>query len=105
MAGYGFASNPPYALMFRIYTDVSEINVRREAAWALRRRVTSTNWRTLFDAFWMDELPRHRQWACELAEYFSGSGILPVLSHLSLDVDGHVRKAASHAIRTVSSRE
>ena len=45
-------------------------------------------------AFEKDELPRHRQWACELAERFSGPNILPVLRELSLDVDGHVRKAA-----------
>jgi hypothetical protein len=94
-----------FPLIFRIYTNALEIDVRREAAWVLRRRVTSTHWRTLFDAFYVDELPRHRQWACELAENFSGPDILPALSQLSLDVDGHVRKAASQAIRILSSRE
>jgi HEAT repeat protein len=88
-----------FPLIFRIYSDAPEIEVRREAAWVLRRRVTSAHWRTLFDAFYADALPRHRQWACELAENFSGQDVLPVLSQLSLDVDGHVRKAASQAIR------
>jgi HEAT repeat protein len=94
-----------FPLIFRIYTNASEIDVRREAAWVLRRRAASIHWRTLFDAFYMDELPRHRQWACELAETFSGPDIRPALSQLSLDVDGHVRKAALQAIRTLSSRE
>jgi HEAT repeat protein len=94
-----------FPLMFRIYTEDCEIDVRREAAWVLRRRVTSAHWRVLFDAFHVDELPRHRQWACELAENFSGPDILPILLQLSLDVDGHVRRAASQATRTVSSRE
>jgi hypothetical protein len=61
--------------------------------------------RTLFDAFYRDELARHRQWACDLAETFSGTEILPLLLQLSFDLDGHVRKAASRAARTLSSRE
>jgi hypothetical protein len=51
-----------------------------------------------------DGLVRYRQWACEIAERFSGAEVLPVLSTLSLDSDGHVRKAALHASRTVSGR-
>jgi hypothetical protein len=94
-----------FPLIFRIYTNALEIDVRREAAWVLRRHVTSTHWRTLFDAFYVDELPRHRQWTCELAETFSGPDILPSVLQLSLDADGRVRKAASQAIRTLSSRE
>jgi hypothetical protein len=49
-----------------------------------------------------DGLARHRQWACEIAERFSGAEVLPVLSTLSSDIDGHVREAALHASRTVS---
>jgi len=52
-----------------------------------------------------DELARHRQWACDLAETFSGTEILPLLLQLSLDLDGHVRKAASRAALTLSSGE
>lgn len=93
-----------FATVFRIFTNAPEPDVRREAAWVLRQRVTSTHWRTLFDAFYSDELARHRQWACELAERFSDSDIAPLLSHLSQDTDGHVRKAAAHAIQSLSSR-
>jgi HEAT repeat protein len=93
-----------FPTIFRIYTNAPEIEVRREAAWVLRQRVTSPHWRTLFDAFCADDLARHRQWACELAEKFSGPDIVPLLSRLSVDIDGHVRKAASHAIQRISSR-
>jgi hypothetical protein len=91
-----------FPLIFRIY--VSEPDLRREAAWILRQRVSSSHWKTLFDAFRVDEVPRHRRWACELAENFSGPETLEVLSQLSLDTDGHVRKAALQAVRTLSSR-
>jgi HEAT repeat protein len=94
-----------FTLIFRIYTNALEMDVRREAAWVLRQRASFTHWRMLFDAFHVDELPRHRQWACELAENFSRGGILPALTQLALDVDGHVRKAASQAIRILSSHE
>jgi len=94
-----------FSSIFRIYINDSEIDVRREAASVLRLRVSPANWRTLFDAFYRDELARHRQWACDLAEAFSGTEILPLLSQLSLDLDGHVRKAASRAALTLSSRE
>jgi HEAT repeat protein len=83
-----------FPVMFRIYNNASEDGIRREAAWVLRQRATSAHWRTLFDVFQVDELARHRQWACELAEKFSGIDYPPVLSKLSFDVDGHVRKAA-----------
>jgi hypothetical protein len=91
--------------VFRIYTGAPEIGIRTEAAWVLRRRAASANWRLLFDAFGKDGLPRHRQWACELAETFSEPDIVPVLLPLASDADGHVRKAALQAIRTLSSRE
>ncbi len=94
-----------FPLILNIYAKASDIDLRREAAWVLRQRVSPVNWRTLFNAFYVDELPRHRGWACELAENFSGPEILPVLLQLSLDTDGHVRKAASQAIRILSSRE
>ena len=94
-----------FSLIFHIYTNDSKIDVRREAASVLRLRVSSANWRTLFDAFYRDELARHRQWVCDLAETFSGTEILPLLLQLSFDLDGHVRKAASRAARTLSSRE
>jgi len=93
-----------FPLIFDVYSKDPEIAVRKEAAWVLRQRAGSVNWRAVFDAFCIDKQARHRLWACEIAEVFAGSEILPVLSALASDLDGHVRKAASHASRTVSSR-
>jgi hypothetical protein len=89
--------------VFRIYTSAPEIAVRREAAWVLRRRAASANWRLLFEACRNDGLPRHRQWACELAVTFSDPDVVPLLLPLASDADGHVRKAALQAIRTPSA--
>lgn len=90
--------------VFRIYAKDFVPDVRREAASVLRRRVAAADWRTLFDAFSADELARHRVWACELAGSFASPEILPLLSRLSSDSDGHVRKAAARATETISSR-
>jgi hypothetical protein len=94
-----------FSVVFRAYQGDAEIRVRREAASVLRAHVVSENWRTLFNAFYVDELARHRQWACEIAEAFSGAEIVPLLSKLTLDSDGHVRKAASRGIEIISSRQ
>ncbi|HZR76225.1 HEAT repeat domain-containing protein [Bradyrhizobium sp.] len=96
--------NQDFPLVFGIYNDDPEIVVRREAASVLRYRATAANWQLLFDTFRLDELARHRSRACELAEAFSGAEILPVLSDLAEDVDGHVRKAASRAVQTISKK-
>ncbi len=93
-----------FQLIFGIYTGDRAVDVRREAAWMLRRKATAANWRMLFDAFRIDEPARHRQWACKLAESFSGPEILPVLSPLLSDVDGHVRTAAARSTDVISGR-
>lgn len=90
--------------VFKIFTEDPEIDVRKEAAWLLRQQAIVTTWRAVFEALCTDELARHRQWACELAERFSGPELLPVLSPLLSDLDGHVRKAAARAAQVVSSR-
>jgi hypothetical protein len=90
--------------VFKIFKGDSEIDVRKEAAWVLRQQATSTNWRAIFEAFCTDELARHRQWACELAERFLGPELLPVLSPFLSDLDGHVRKAAARAAQVVLRR-
>jgi HEAT repeat protein len=95
-------SDADFPLMVHIYSKDSNIRVRREAAFVLRQRASLQNWRPLFDKFYVEDLARHRQWACELAEAFSGTETLPLLSQLSLDRDGHVRKAALKAIKTIS---
>jgi len=93
-----------FPLVFRIYNEDFSTDVRREAAWVLRQHVTAACWRILFHAFSADELARHRLWACEFAENFSDPEILPLLSRLCSDPDGHVRKAAARATEVVSSR-
>jgi HEAT repeat protein len=90
--------------VFEIYKNDPEIGVRREAAWTLRHHAHKDNWRVLFDAFCADELTRHRLWACELAGTFGDSEILPALSSLADDSDGHVRKATARASHMVVSR-
>ena len=88
--------------VFKLFMGDSEIDVRREAGLVLRQQATSTTWQTIVEAFCTDELARHRQWACELAERFSGPELLPALSPLLSDPDGHVRKAAARAVHAVS---
>lgn len=97
-------NEPDFDVVFPVYQRDVEINVRKEAAWVLRTHASPKTWRTLFDAFSVDELARHRQWACEVAQAFSGAEIVPLLAALGLDPDGHVRKAASRAIKAISTR-
>jgi hypothetical protein len=92
-----------FFVVFQVYERDADFRVSREAAWVLRRHADSENWRRLFEAFSADELARHRQWACEIAETFSDAGMLPLLSQLTFDSNGHVRKAASHAINVMST--
>ncbi|WJR79061.1 HEAT repeat domain-containing protein [Bradyrhizobium sp. NP1] len=93
-----------FQLVFEIYKEDPEIGVRREAAWTLRQNPHADNWQVLFDALCVDALPRHRTWACELAEAFGGPKILPALSSFADDCDGHVRKAAARARQMVIGR-
>lgn len=81
-------------------SDPSEA-VRREAAWTLRRVADGGSWRELFERWQADPLPRHRQWACELARQFGGRELLPALEALSRDRDGHVRDHAAEAVREI----
>ncbi|MCK1655215.1 HEAT repeat domain-containing protein [Bradyrhizobium sp. 149] len=90
--------------IFNLYRRDPEIGVRKEAAWTLRRGAAASNWRLLFDAFSRDELPRHRLWACEIAETFGDPDVLPALTPLLNDGDGHVRKSAAHAHQAIGAR-
>ncbi|MET4601938.1 HEAT repeat protein [Bradyrhizobium sp. JR4.1] len=89
---------------FDLYRRDPEIGVRKEAARTLRRGAAAGNWRLLFDAFSRDELPRHRLWACEIAETFGDPDVLPALTLLLNDDDGHVRKSAAHAHQAIGAR-
>jgi HEAT repeat protein len=84
--------------VFKIHTTDKISNVRKQAAWTLRRNVTRRNWKTLFEVWQKDEMSRHRVWACELAAQFGTVSNLSALKKFSDDEDGHVRKAAKKAI-------
>lgn len=93
-----------FQVVFDVYKRDPEITVRREAAWTLRQGTHADDWQPLFSAFHDDELPRHRSWACELAETFGDRDILPALASLIEDEDGHVRKSAALAQRAIMAR-
>ncbi|MDH2343842.1 HEAT repeat domain-containing protein [Bradyrhizobium sp. SSUT18] len=97
-------NNADFQTVFGLYKRDPEIAVRREAAWTLRQGAAANDWQLLFDAFCEDELPRHRSWACELAETFGGPDVLPTLVSLTKDVDGHVRKSAACAYQAIRVR-
>jgi HEAT repeat protein len=84
--------------VFKIHTTDKNSNVRKQAAWTLRRNVARGNWKTLFEVWQKDEMSRHRVWACELAAQFGSASNLSALKKLSDDQDGHVRKAAKKTI-------
>ncbi len=88
-------------VLFHMYKDDDETDVRWEAAWVLRHRVGPDEWQAIFDALHVDELPRHRQGASELAAAYSGRDVLPVLDRLCSDSDGHVGAAAARAIQHI----
>lgn len=97
-------SETDFQSVFDIYKRDPDIRVRREAARTLRQGVSTADWQLLFHAFRRDELPRHRSWACELAETFGEPDILPVLTSLMKDEDGHVRSSAARAHQTIADR-
>jgi HEAT repeat protein len=93
-----------FQAVFDLYRRDPEIRVQKEAAWTLRRGAAAGDWRLLFDAFSGDELPRHRSWACEIAETFGDPDVLPALTSLLNDGDGHVRKSAARASEAIGAR-
>jgi HEAT repeat protein len=94
-----------FALVFSVYRHDPETYVRQEAAWTLRQCASTENWRQVFDALHQDGLPRHRVWACELAESFGGPDVLPPLVSLMNDDDGHVRKSAARTHQTIRAHD
>ena len=87
------------------YSTARSATVRREAAWTLRSTESRATWPRLF-ALWCDDtLPRHRQWACELAAKYGRHDVRKILERLTHDVDGHVRAAAARAIVAIEARE
>lgn len=73
--------------------------VRKSAGWTLRATASADHADALFELWRSDPMPRHRQWACELAAMFPAPHLHDVLVELESDVDGHVRKAARRALQ------
>ena len=93
-----------FAQVFSIFRRDPSSEVRREAGWTLRANADRERWEVLFDTWKQDPLARHRVWACELAAEFADSGFENELEQMVEDRDGHVRKAAQHAIETLANR-
>jgi len=91
--------------VFRAFSSDSSTDVRREAAWTLQSNASRATWRRLFEVWLADSLPRHREWACDLASAYGGSDVLTDLSGLVNDIDGHVRERAAQAVRDLEARD
>ncbi|MDX9975862.1 MAG: HEAT repeat domain-containing protein [FCB group bacterium] len=87
-----------FEAVFRLSRKDLSREVREAAAWVLRAHSEADNWRVLFEAWRCDDMPRHRVWACELAEAFGDEGVTPSLEQMLSDSDGHVRGAAGRAL-------
>ncbi len=90
--------------VLHIFTVDPSVEVRKEAAWALRSKASTSNWRPLFDLWRADGLARHRQWACELATVHGDADLLPDVRNLTGDLNGHVRSRAAEAVRALETR-
>ena len=62
-----------FETVFGLYRGDPDEIVRDEAAWVLRETVSSRTWSRLFDLWCRDAHPRHRVWACEIAQRFGSS--------------------------------
>ena len=86
------------------YSTASSATIRKEAAWTLRATGSVSTWLRLFALWREDALPRHRQWACELAAMYGSRDVITDLERLTHDVDGHVRVTAARAIAKIQAR-
>jgi HEAT repeat protein len=84
--------------VYQLFVQSRAPEVRKQAAFALRKNADAESAEILFDLWKADSLPRHRQWACEVAQFSRSAEMLPGLQRLANDPDGHVRRAAERAI-------
>jgi HEAT repeat protein len=75
--------------------------VRRTAAWTLYATRSADRASALVELWRADSLPRHRVWACQIAEEFPQLHFRADIVHLAEDLDGHVRKAARRALEAI----
>jgi HEAT repeat protein len=93
-----------HAVVFDVFREESSPRLRKAAGWTLRSHATLENWRELFDAWRIDEVHRHRIWACELMAEFGAREDVDSIQSLAHDADGHVRRAAADARSAVQGR-
>lgn len=83
--------------VMRMLREDPDLEVRRDAAWVLRRHAAPDAWPALVTRWRDDPLPRHRVWACELAAESGSPALRAAVTPLLDDPDGHVRAAARRA--------
>lgn len=76
-------------------------DVKKAAAWTLRVTVSEPVSKILIELWASDPLPRHRRWACEIAEQYPHPRYRDMVARLKHDDDGHVRRAAGRACETI----
>lgn len=87
--------------ILEVHLHDRDSDIQKSAAFLLIDHVSSETWHTLFDIWIADPLPRHRTWACHLAEGFGSVEVLSRILPLKEDANGHVRKAAVRAINAL----
>jgi HEAT repeat protein len=86
-----------FETVFARYLNDRSDRVRKQAASILFKNVGPEHWKRLFALWSKDSLPRHRVWACSIAERFGDRTVLESLNALRSDKNGHVRRAAERA--------
>jgi HEAT repeat protein len=79
-------------------------DVRKEASWVLRNHASADTWEALYDLWCHSSLPRERAWAIHVAAEFGGAAVSERIRALLSDSDGHVRSAASRALKEPRDR-
>ncbi len=56
--------------VFTRYLEDRSDRVRKQAAWTVNKNIGPEHWKQVFERWSRDPLPRHRVWACAIAERF-----------------------------------
>jgi hypothetical protein len=89
--------------VFARYVNDRSTGVRRQAAWTLNKNVGPEHWEQVFELWSNDPLPRHRIWACSIAEKSGDRTVLAKLNALRSDPNGHVRRAVERAVKVMGN--